>query len=293
MGNWLKKTGKDICLIVIGSALIAFASKCIFDPCGMVTGGVSGLAILIKRLSEMGLSVSIPLWATTIAFNIPLMLVAWKKKGLAFIWRVLFATAAFTVCLAVLPDADVTGNDLVLATIFGGLSTGAGVGLVFRARATTGGTETLATLLWERFPYMPVTQILMILDGIVVCFGVIVFGISKTLYAVMAVYMAGQVSDKIMEGGKFAKQVFIVTERGQEIAQAIMDGLDRGVTGIHSMGMYSETEKITLYCIVSRKELVALKEIVHETDPKAFLTVGDAREVFGEGFVALQSQNQV
>lgn len=288
----MKENGKDSCLIVIGSALIAFASKCIFDPCGMVTGGVSGLAILIKRLSEIGLAVSIPLWVTTIVFNIPLMLIAWKKKGLAFIWRVLFATAAFSVWLAVLPEVDVTENDLVLAAIFGALSTGAGVGLVFRARATTGGTETLATLLWERFPYMSVTQILMILDGIVVCFGAIVFGISKTLYAVMTVYMAGQVADKVMEGGKFAKQVFIVTEHGQEIAKAIMDGLDRGVTGLHSMGMYSGAEKIVLYCIVSRKELVTLKAIVHEKDPKAFLTVGDAREVFGEGFIPLQSQNQ-
>lgn len=202
MKKWLKKNGKDIWLIVTGSMLLAFASKCIFDPLGMVTGGVTGLAILVKQVGKRMFGVPVPLWVTTLACNIPLMIAVWRRKGLAQISRILFATFVYSFWLALLPRVGVAGNSMVLGTLLGALASGAGVGLVFRARATTGGTETLATLMRDRFTNMPVMRILLFLDGSIVCLGVIVFGIKRTLYAILAVLAITQISHIMIEGGR-------------------------------------------------------------------------------------------
>lgn len=199
MKKRLEKNGKDVFLIVLGSLLLAFASKCIFDPLGMVTGGVTGLAILVKQVSARMFGVPVPLWVTTLACNVPLLTAVWRRKGLAQISRILFATLLYSVWLALLPKVSVVGNDMALGTLFGSLASGFGVGLVFCARATTGGTETLAMLLKDRFTGMPVMRILLFLDGAIVCLGVIVFGVRRTLYAIVAVFAITQVSHRLIE----------------------------------------------------------------------------------------------
>ena len=274
---------KDILLIVVGSGLMAFASKWIYDPCGLVIGGVTGLSILIKWTGETYLGMEIPLWVTTVVFNIPLMLLAWKLKGFSFIYRVMLATGIYSVWLAVLPEVT-PEPDLVLAAVFGAVLSGTGVGLVFRAKATTGGSETVATLLWPRMKQYSVVQILQVIDGMIVALGVFAFGIYRTLYAIAAVYVASRVSDRLLEGLKFAKQAFVVTEKPEEVAEQIIR-MERGVTGLRALGMYSGADKIMLYCVVSKKEIITLKELVHKVDANAFLVVSDAREVLGEGFM--------
>lgn len=281
---------KDFLLMLIGSGLVAFASKCIYDPCNMVIGGVSGLAILIKWVGETFFKVAIPLWLTTVVFNVPLMLLAWKQKGFAFISKTLIATAMFSVWLAVIPDVTVVERDMVLATVFGGILTGAGIGLVFKAEATTGGTDAVAMLLWPYFKHISVAQILQVLDGIIVALGVFAFGISDTLYAIMAVYVAARITDGMLEGVKFAKQAFIITNEVDAVANEVMNKMERGITGLRAVGMYSQSEKTMLYCVVNKKEIVTLKEIVHKADANAFLVVTDAREVLGEGFLSADVQ---
>ncbi len=281
---------KDILLMLIGSGLIAFASKCIYDPSNMVIGGVSGLAILVKWIGETFFKISVPLWVTTVVFNIPLILLAWKQKGFNFISKMLIATAMFSAWLAVIPEVAVVERDMVLATVFGGFLTGAGVGLVFRAGTTTGGTETVAMLLWPYFKHVSVAQILQVLDGLIVVLGVFAFGISDTLYAIIAVYVAARITDGMLEGVKFAKQAFIITEHVDQVADEVMHKMERGITGLRAIGMYSKSEKNMLYCVVSKKEIVTLKEIVHKADANAFLVVTDAREVLGEGFLPADVQ---
>lgn len=281
---------KDFLLMLIGSGLIAVASKCIYDPCSMVIGGVSGLAILVKWVGNTFFKVSIPLWITTVAFNIPLMLIAWKKKGFRFISKMLIATAMFSAWLAVIPDVTVVEQDMVLATIFGGILTGAGVGLVFKADTTTGGTETVAMLLWPYFKHVSMAQILQVLDGAIVLLGVFAFGISDTLYAILAVYVAARITDGMLEGVKFAKQAFIITDQVDVVAKEVMNKMGRGITGLRAVGMYSKQEKTMLYCVVNKKEIVTLKEIVYKADANAFLVVTDAREVLGEGFLPADVQ---
>lgn len=265
--------------ILIGTFLIGIAIKNIYDPVSMVTGGVSGIAIIIKELWGA------PLWLTNAILNIPLFTAAVFVMGWKFIRRTLFATVMLSVSLYVLPETSFLGDDLLLAALFGGILSGAGMGLVLLAGCTTGGTDMLAALIQKRLKYYTLAQIIQVLDGLIVLAGASVFGISTALYALIAIFCVAKVTDGIIEGLKFSKQAYIISEHFQEIADTIMERMGRGVTSLEARGMYSNQEKKMLFCVVSKKEIVILREIVAEYDQNAFMIVSDAREVFGEGFI--------
>lgn len=143
----------------------------------------------------------------------------------------------------------------------------------------------MAALIQKHIPHYSISQVMQFIDGLVVVIGVYVFGIYRALYAIIAVFLVAKVSDGIIEGLKFSKAAYIITDKPQEISNMIMKEIGRGVTGISARGMYSQKEKMMLFCVVSKKEIVMLKERVSEIDPKAFVIVGDAREVHGEGFI--------
>lgn len=271
----------DYILMTLGAGLLALGVQCLYDPIGLVTGGFSGIAIIVKEVSN-GM---IPLWLTNLALNIPVFLIAWHVKGKQFIGRTVYATFAMSAWLYVIPAVDLAQGDYVLAVIFGGLVSGAGLGLVLLARSTTGGTEMVAVLIQHKFRHYSVVQLVLVLDGLVVLIGMYAFGFKAGLYAIVAIYIASKVSDALLEGLKYSKAAFIITDQHEKIAQAIMEQLDRGVTGLHATGMYSGDEKCMLYCVVSQKEIVDLKELVVKIDKNAFVIVSDAREVLGEGFI--------
>lgn len=272
-------------LIIAGTGILAFAIKCIFDPVGLVTGGFTGIAILLKSLTEFFYEGGIPLWFANLALNVPFFVIALKLKGKRFIWRTAFATGLLSVWLYVIPDMDFAAGDYILAAIFGGVLSGIAMGTILWANATTGGTEMVALLLQGWLKHYSVAQIMQVLDGIVVLAGVYVFGLRPSMYAIMAIYISSKVTDTILEGMKFSKAAYIVTDYYEEIAKQIMGELERGVTGLAAHGMYSGAEKCVLYCVVSKKEIVRLKELVHQIDENAFVVVGDVREVLGEGFI--------
>ena len=269
----------DYLLILIGAFVMGFAIKNLYTPINLVTGGVSGIAIIMKNVS------GIPLWITNTICNIPLFLAAWKMKGWQFIKRTLFATAALSVSLYVLPEKAFLTDDLVLTALFGGIVCGTGTGFVFLSQATTGGTDMLAALLQKKMRHYSIAQIMQVLDGMIVILGAAIFGIRYALYALIAIYATAKVSDGLLEGLKFSKQAYVISDYYQEIAQAIMTRMERGVTALDAVGMYSGEGKKMLFCVVSKKEIVKLREIVAEFDKKAFLIVTDVREVFGEGFI--------
>ncbi len=269
----------DYLLILIGAFVMGFAIKNLYTPINLVTGGVSGIAIIMKNVS------GIPLWITNTICNIPLFLAAWKMKGWQFIKRTLFATAALSVSLYVLPEKAFLTDDLVLTALFGGIVCGAGTGFVFLSQATTGGTDMLAALLQKKMRHYSIAQIMQVLDGMIVILGAAIFGIRYALYALIAIYATAKVSDGLLEGLKFSKQAYVISDYYQEIAQAIMTRMERGVTALDAVGMYSGEGEKMLFCVVSKKEIVKLREIVAEFDKKAFLIVTDVREVFGEGFI--------
>lgn len=269
----------DYLMIVAGSFIMGFAIKNMYDPMNLVTGGVSGAAIIVKSLT------GIPLWATNTVLNIPLFLAAWRLKGWNFIRRTLVATVSLSVSLYVIPEMPLVEGDLFLSAVFGGIVSGVGTGLVFLYQATTGGTDMLAALMQLKLRHYSIAQIMQFLDGAVVVAGASLFGIRHAFYAILAIYAVCKVSDGILDGMKFAKQAVVISDRSEEIAGQVMDRLKRGVTAVDATGMYSGRTRKMLFCVVSRKELVILRDIVKRIDPRAFVIVDDVREVFGEGFI--------
>lgn len=275
----------DYLCIAAGTCLMGIGLQSIYDPVGMVVGGFTGIAILVKQLTEGQIPGGIPLWLTNMVLNIPVFIWGYLAKGAQFVRRTMCATFLLSFWLAVLPRWDIAQGDYVLAAIYGGAITGAGIGLVLIARATTGGTDMVATLLQRYMRHCSVVQIMLFLDGLIVLSGMAFFGVQMGLYAVLAIFITSEVSDALMEGIKYSKAVFIVTDLADEVARQVMDRMERGMTGLHAKGMFSGEEREMLYCVVSKKEIVELKEIVMSIDRKAFVIVTDAREVLGEGFL--------
>ncbi len=279
MGVRGKSPFRDYILILIGASIMGFAIKNIYDPIGLVTGGASGVAIILKK--QFG----VPLWLTNTAINIPLFAAAAKLKGWSFIKRTLLATVTLSVSLYVIPEMPFLMDDLFLTALFGGLITGAGAGIVFACQATTGGTDMLAAIIRRWLPHYTLAQILQVLDAAIVLIGAGIFGVTYALYALIAIYAVSKVSDGIIEGMKYSKVAYIISDKSEEIAAAILKELERGVTALDARGMYSENRKDVLFCVVSRKEIAQLKELVVGHDAQAFVIVSDAREVLGEGFI--------
>lgn len=274
-----KLIGDNWFTMILGTAIMAVAIKMIYDPAGLVTGGVSGVGIIMKEL------IGIPLWLTNTMLNIPLFVAAFMVKGWKFISRTVVATLGLSAFLYILPDISLGLNDTLLCALLGGALSGIGTGLVFMARSTTGGTDLLAAVLQHYLRHLSVAQIMQVLDGIVVLAGAWIFGLDFAVCAICAVLVVTKVTDGILEGMHFSKVAFIISEKYDEIAETIMTDLERGVTGIHGTGMYSGNAKNILFCVVSQKELVLVKDIVSKIDPSSFVIVTDAREVLGEGFI--------
>ena len=272
-------------MIIVGTGLMSLAINSVFDASGMVTGGFSGIALIIKAWTKGLVNGGIPLWVTNCVLNIPLFFIAWRVKGFSFIKKAILGEVSLSVWLAIQPVFHLAGDDLLLAALYGGVIQGIGIGLVFLGGGTTGGTDMMAAIIQKFLQHYSISQIMQIIDGAVVVVGMYVFGIHKALYAIIAVYLVTKVSDGLIEGLKFSKAVYIITEKPKEIAEMIMEDLDRGATGINAKGMYSGQDKLMLFVVVNKKEIVMLKEKVDEIDPQAFVIVTDAREVHGEGFI--------
>lgn len=281
----------DYIMVFVGTGLLAAAIQCLYDPIGLVTGGFTGLAIIIKAVTGGAVDGGIPLWLTNILLNVPLFLVAWKLKGKRFIWRTFVGTMALSAWIYVIPAIDLTQQDYFLAAVFGGCIGGAGMGLILLGRSTTGGTEMVAVLIQHFLRHYSVVQIMQILDAIIVLLGLYLFGIKAGMYAIVAIFVTTKVSDGLMEGFKYSKSAFIITEHYDAIAKKILSELDRGLTGLYAKGMYSGEDKCMLYCVVSKKQIVELKDLVAEIDPNAFVIVSDVREVLGEGFLEYQNKS--
>ena len=271
-------------MIVVGTGLMGLGIKCIYDPIGLVTGGFTGIAIIIKQMSGNLIEDGLPLWFTNLVLNVPVFLVALRIKGKRFIGRTAVATILLSAWLYIIPEWDFVAGDYTLAAVFGGFLTGVGIGLILMAKATTGGTDMVAALIQHKLRHYSIAQIMQILDGAIVVAGLYLFGIQPALYAIVSIFIIAKLSDAVMDGFKFSKAAFIITDKHEQVAQSLMIDLNRGVTGLNARGMYSGSEKCMLYCVVSKKEIVELKELVLKIDRDAFVIVTDAREVLGEGF---------
>lgn len=263
--------------LAAGIVLTAVPFPLFFIPNDIAPGGITGIGTLLHSLTGF------PVGMMSVLLNIPLFLISWKRMGTGFAVKSLLSMIAMSAIIDYLPIGAVT-SDPVLASVFGGVIMGAGIGLVIRGGATTGGTDMAAALLHERFPAISVGSVLFVIDGCVIIASGFVFSLQSAMYALISIYLSTQVMDRTIEGLGSAKALFVFSPRTQEIAEAVMARLDRGATLLHAMGAYSKQDRDVLLCIVTRLQITQFKSIVKEIDPDAFIMVTDVREALGEGF---------
>lgn len=272
-------------LIMAGTFFMAAGINIIYEPLSMVTGGFSGIGIILKKLLERSGNLSVPIGVTNMLLNIPLFIAAAKIKGGRFLKRTLYASVCFSAALLIVPSFAVPNKDYLMAAVLGGALNGVGLGLIFSQNTSTGGSDLLGTLLNHWIPGLSVSELLILVDGAIVLGGMFVFGIQTGLYSIVAVFITGKVSDALVDGLKFAKMAYIISDCPLAISEEVMRRLERGVTGLDGKGMFSGKDKNVLMCVVSKKEVVRLTEIVKNADPNAFVIITDVKEVLGEGFV--------
>ncbi len=281
-------TASRLLRMTAGTSLMALAVNFVYEPMGLVTGGVSGISILIKHMTTPWIPGGFPVGVSNFLINIPIFLLALKVMGKRFTRDTFLANVWFTLMLLVIPTglpSAVIVKDYLLAVVVGGVLTGVGLGLVFSAQTSTGGTDLLSSVMQKKIPRYTVAQVLMCIDSIIVILGAVTFGIRAAVYAVMAVYIASRVMDTMLEGVKFAKSVYVISEQYDEIGSRVMEKLNRGVTVLDVKGMYTGKKQKMLFCVVGKKQIAELAEIIRDCDDRAFVIVEDAREVLGEGFI--------
>lgn len=275
----------DLMMIILGTTLLAISINLFFDPLELVTGGVTGIAIVIKSVTTEWVDGGIPIYLSNLVINIPLFIVAILLKGKNFGAKSLFSTVYLSFALYYTSFLGGVTKDILLGSVFGGVIAGIGLGLVFAANATTGGTDLLASIIQHFVKHISVAKIMFLLDALIVVIGLYIFGAEKTMYAIISIYLSAQVIDAILEGIHFSKAAFIISTKNEQISAEIMKQLDRGVTGLEGKGKYTKESKEVLLCVVSKRQIVLLKEIVRDIDKAAFVIVADVREVVGEGFI--------
>lgn len=270
---------KKYLVITLGAMVYGAGISLFIDPNNLAPGGVSGLAIIISRLLPVETGTLILL------LNIPIMILGIWKFGMKFIVSTLYAT--FMVSLSTnlfswLPP--LTGEPL-LASLFGGVMSAVGIGLVMRAGATTGGTDILVKCLKLKKPYLKTGSIFLAIDSVIIGIGGIVFGnIDVVLYSAISVSMTSRVLDLILYGRDEAKIIYIISNASGIITERILKELDVGVTHLSGEGAYRKEEKQIIFCVVKKQNTYKVEEIVKQEDSNAFMVISSATEIYGEGY---------
>lgn len=270
--------------IAIGSLLLAMGLQYFLAPNTIAPGGVTGFAIVIETLTN------IPIYITNLVVNIPLFIFGAKYLGKSRAIRTAFATLMLSIFLKILSGTVLT-HDLLLSAIFGGVLSGIGLGIVFKFDGTTGGSDLAGAMLNKKFPGLSIANFMMIIDLMVVVFaGVVEKQVEVSLYSVIALYTTVKVIDMVLEGIGYLKGFYIITDKPDEIADLLMEELNRGVTALKGRGMYTKKEREVLLCVVPRSQFTRVKDIVKEVDPKAFIMVAEMYEAVGEGFKQISNK---
>lgn len=265
---------KKYLLLFIGSFIAAVGIEIFLVPNHIIDGGIVGISIIISYLS------GIPLGVLTFVLNVPFLIIGYKQIGKTFVISSLFSISVFSVFIQILKPIKGLTQDVLLATVFGGIVLGIGVGLILRYGGSLDGTEIIAIIV-TKFSMFSIGQIVM-------CFNVVIFSCAalalrwdKALYSMAAYFVAHKAIDIVIEGFDEVKAVMIVTEKGEDIADAISARLGRGVTVMDGRGGFSKEKKEILYSVVTRLEISKIRSIVYEKDENAFVTINDVSDVMG------------
>jgi uncharacterized membrane-anchored protein YitT (DUF2179 family) len=277
---------RDVALIAAGTLLQALAMRLFLVPAHLASGGVSGLAQIINYYTGW------PIGLMIFIGNLPLFLLGWRfLGGPRFALRTAIAIALFsffTDFLVIFLPVEGLTPDLVLNALFGGLISGVGFGLVYRGRGTSGGSDILARIL-NHWRGVPISQSYLITDALIIFLAGLAFSWENALYSLVMLYVSGLAAEGITEGSNVVRTALIITAQPELVAQKILNEMERGVTVVPARGAYTGEARTVLYCVVSRSEVVQIKSLVREADPRAFMVIGQAHEVLGEGFRPLEA----
>ena len=273
-------------IITLGAVIYALAFDWFVAPNQIAMGGVTGLAQIVNSLVPV-----LPVGVLSILVNVPLFLAGWRLLGGRLLVSSLYAMAVSSLAIDVIAWMHTfPPMDPILATLYGGAGMGVGLGLVFSQGATTGGTDIIGKLLKLKFPWLPIGKLVMIPDMVVVILAAVVFGtVNAALYGLIQMYLLSKVMDMILYGWDTSRVAYIITDRWEETVQGLLD-MNRGVTLLQGKGAYTGAEKQVLLVAFRQREIVPIKRMLREIDPKAFFIVCDAHEILGEGFGDYQKE---
>ena len=270
--------------ILLGSLVAAAAYPAFLVPNNIAPGGLTGVATILNFLFHW------PVGTVSLLLNIPLFIIGYRAMGRIFAFRSLIATVLFSILIDILPIRPVS-TDPLLGTLFGGVVLGAGLGLILRGGATTGGSDMVARMVHRRLPFISVGMFLFAVDCLVVLGAAVAIGTEQALYAFINIYVCSKVIDTVMMGFSGNKACFIMTSRWEQITRRLMDEVGRGVTHLEAKGAYTGRQQPVVLCVAARQEIMSVKRIVQEEDEKAFMFITEAHEALGEGFSRLDSKD--
>ena len=267
-------------LIILGSVLFAAGFQFFLYPNSIIVGGVSGIAMIINYLTQL------PVGVMTIVLNIPLFIIAWKHFGTKFIIASLVGmllSSVFVDLFALISYSPT--SDMLLACIIGGAVKGLGLGIIYYAGATTGGTDIIAKFVRLRFPYLNFGTVILLTDAVIIlAFAAIFKKVEAAMYAVIAMFVVSKVVDLVLYGIDNSSVCYIISEKSEQLVSDITDRLHRGVTILEGEGAYSHQNKQVLLCVVKRTQIAEIRKMIRNIDENAFFIVTDAKNVLGKGF---------
>lgn len=275
----LNKYIYEYLLLILGCIIMAMATSFFLLPNQLSSGGFTGFATITYYLLNW------PVGTVVFALNIPLLIISYFRIGKEFLLKSLLGTIFLAIFIDIFDKLPAVTLDSFLSCIYGGITMGIGMSLVLKVSASTGGTDLLSYIIKTFKPYYRTSNLIVIIDIVIVALNVIFFrNIEIGLYSAITIYLMGKMIDIVFEGVYFTKMLFIVSDYYEEIANEIGENIKRGVTGLQAKGMYTEDEKVMLWCISSRNEAIKIKQICKKIDKNSFIVIINAREAYGTGF---------
>ena len=269
--------------IIVGCLIGGMAYPLFLIPCGIAPGGLTGVGIICHHLFSW------PVGTVSLVLNIPLFILSYRQMGPVFAFRSLIAMTLFSLSIDILPFAPMT-EDPLLATLFGGILLGVGLGMIMRGGATTGGTDMMARLLHKHISFLSVGVLLFAMDFIVIVAAAVFIGANEALYAIIDIYASSKMIDAVLIGLTADKACFIISDAWEKVSERILTEMNRGATQLKARGAWSKEERPVVMSVVSRNELSTIKKIVQEEDENAFMFVTEAYEALGEGFSSFRDE---
>ncbi|MBR6756576.1 MAG: YitT family protein [Peptococcaceae bacterium] len=273
----MKKQLQAGLMIILGSLLYGFGFNYFIAANHLAEGGVSGLALLFYYATNFPVSYFIVL------VNIPLLLIGWYLWGLSFVGKSIFGVAATALSIELCSHLQLPVDNLLLPALYGGLVTGAGLGLIIRNGATTGGTDIIGRIL-NQFFGISMGRFYLLFDMGVLILTAAIHGLEIALYSLVTVYVASKIVDLVIDGLDAAKQAIIISPKTSEILNFIIKDMERGATVLNGRGGYLANPTDVILCVVSRNQIFRLRKGVSEIDPQAFIIISNAYEIYGDGF---------